>query len=152
MAPTAKAETVALSCVGAEAAKFTPGLLFTEQQVAFDSLGVSGCAGVPLNILSAISVTQGQGPQSCLVASATSAITIQWSDGTSSVAQGNTVANLKPAGEIVIVLTGTVVSGRFVGAGVVRTLTLLNTNLLGCFFPPGVTDAAGPTTLVVTGI
>ncbi|MFY1829092.1 hypothetical protein ACN47A_24450 [Myxococcus fulvus] len=63
---------------------------------------------------------------------------------------GTTQVNAKPAGETVIVLTGTVVSGRFLGATVIRTLTLLNTDVLGCFTAQGVTDVAGPVTLVVT--
>jgi hypothetical protein len=152
LAPAAKAETVALTCVGAEAAHFTPGLTFTTQQVAFNSLGVAGCGGVPLNLPSAIITTQGQGPQSCLAANAPAEIDIQWSDNTVSHAKGTFALNLKPAGETVIVLTAKIESGRFCGATVVRTLTLLNTNVLGCLTPQGVTDVAGPMTVVVTGL
>jgi hypothetical protein len=152
LAPAARAETVALTCVGAEATKFTPGLTLNTRQTFVDALGVAGCTGVPLGILSAIISTQGQGPQSCLAGNAPVEIDIQWSDDTTSHARGTFAVNLKPLGETVIILTAKIESGRFCGATVVRTLTLLNTNFLGCLTPQGVTNVAGPVTLTVTGL
>ncbi|RKG94095.1 hypothetical protein D7V88_00620 [Corallococcus terminator] len=150
LAPVAKAAPVALTCVGAEAAEFTPGLTNTPQQVSFEGLGVFGCAGLPLGIVSATIETVGQGTQSCLGANADSLIEIKWSDDTTSLAEGSTVVSLKPTGQNVVVLTAKIVEGRFEGATLVRTLTLLNTDPTGCFTPEGVTHVAGPATLVVT--
>jgi len=146
----AQAQTVVLACVGAEVTEFEPGLTNTAQQTHISSLGTHGCAGLPLNLPSAVVTTEAEGLLSCGFGQAISTIHIRWSDGTVSIAEGTTAVNVKPLGEVVVVLTGSVVSGRFVGATVVRTLTLLNTDVLGCFTAQGVTDVAGPVTLAVT--
>ncbi|MCY0997149.1 hypothetical protein OWM54_08325 [Myxococcus sp. MISCRS1] len=146
----ARAETVVLTCVGAEVTEFEPGLTNDARPTHISALGTHGCAGLPLNLPSAIVTTEADGILSCGLGQAVSTIHIQWSDDTVSVVSGTTLVNAKPAGETVVVLTGTVVSGRFQGATVIRTLTLLNTDVLGCFTAQGVTDVAGPVTLVVT--
>ncbi|MCP3166175.1 hypothetical protein [Myxococcus qinghaiensis] len=145
----ARAQTVLLTCVGAEVTEFEPGLTNTAKPTHVSAIGTHGCAGLPLNLPSAVATTEADGIIGCGIGQATSTIQIKWSDNTVSVVTGTTVVNLKPAGENVIVLTGTVVSGRFLGATVLRTLTLLNTDPLGCFTAGGVTDVAGPVTLVV---
>ncbi|MFY2560741.1 hypothetical protein ACN469_24265 [Corallococcus terminator] len=146
----ARAQFVLLACVGAEVTEFDPGLTNTAQQTHISAIGTHGCAGLPLNLPSAIVTTEADGILSCGFGQALSTIHIKWSDNTVSIASGTTAVNVKPAGEVVVVLTGSVVSGRFLGATVVRTLTLLNTDVLGCFTAEGVTDVAGPVTLVVT--
>ncbi|AKF85456.1 hypothetical protein MFUL124B02_12900 [Myxococcus fulvus 124B02] len=146
----ARAETVVLACVGAEVTEFEPGITNDAKPTHISAIGTHGCAGLPLNLPSAIATTEADGILGCGFGQATSTIHIQWSDDTVSIVSGTTLVNAKPAGETVVVLTGTVVSGRFLGATVVRTLTLLNTDVLGCFTAQGVTDVAGPVTLVVT--
>ena len=57
--------------------------------------------------------------------------------------------NLKPDGETVFVLTGTVTGGLFAGETVVQTKILLSTDLTACLTPQGLTSVSGPITLTV---
>ncbi|NTX01471.1 hypothetical protein [Myxococcus sp. CA040A] len=146
----AAAETVTLECAGTSALHYEPGLTNTPQQVSFTSNTTYGpCLGIPLGIASGTSQGFGSSINSCTFASTSFTHTITWNDSTTSVIAGSSIASAGPAGEKIIVANGVVVSGRFQGAQVVRTLTLLNTDLLGCFTPEGVSDVAGPVTLTV---
>ncbi|NTX10404.1 hypothetical protein HUA76_06370 [Myxococcus sp. CA056] len=110
----AQAQTVLLACLGSEVTEFEPGLTNDARQTHVSALGTDGCAGLPLSLPSAIVTTEGDGLLGCGFGQGTSTIHTQWSDDTVSVASGTTAMNVKPAGEVVVVLTGTVVSGRFV--------------------------------------
>ncbi|NTX38041.1 hypothetical protein HUA74_21325 [Myxococcus sp. CA051A] len=110
----AQAQTALLACLGSEVTEFEPGLTNDARQTHVSALGTDGCAGLPLSLPSAIVTTEGDGILGCGFGQGTSTIHTQWSDDTVSVASGTTAMNVKPAGEVVVVLTGTVVSGRFV--------------------------------------
>lgn len=156
-AAPAAAEVVQLVCPGTQASHFDPGLTNTPTLTTSTVVGLVGpCVGLPLGMVWATFESGSQGTRSCELASAmaTSAVflTLNWNDGTQSVAEQTSVVISRPLGQIVIVSTNRVTSGRFVNAIVVRTQTLLQTSLLGCFTPQGVTDVAGPTTLTITGL
>lgn len=156
-ASPASAELVQLVCPGTQASHFDPGLTNMPQPTASTVVGVVGpCIGLPVGIVWATFESGSQGLRSCEFASVTPTaavfLTLNWNDGTQSVAEQTSVVISRPVGQIVIVSTNRVTSGRFLNATVVRTQTLLQTNLLGCFTPQGVTDVAGPTTVTVSGL
>jgi len=149
----ARAESVLLTCPGTQATHYTPGLTFTPRLIHFTSSTVAGpCVGLPLTVTSLRSSLAGQGTLDCLAGSADVVLEIEWSDGTSSHAEGSNVLTLRPGGVVVVVEQSTVVSGRFLGATLTRTVTLLQTELLACATEEGVTDVAGPVTYTVTGL
>ncbi|AKF84548.1 hypothetical protein MFUL124B02_00695 [Myxococcus fulvus 124B02] len=150
---SARAETVTLTCPGTEAVHYEPGITQTPRPVAFNSTSTLGpCAGLPLGVISGSAEVSGSGALACLLGSSTFSFLVHWNDGTWSRAVGNSVVNARPTGQMVVVLEGSVVEGRFLGARVVRTLTLLQTDLLGCWTPEGVSDVAGVVTLTVTSL
>ncbi|MCY1040515.1 hypothetical protein OV208_04200 [Corallococcus sp. bb12-1] len=151
LAPAAKAEPVVLVCAGQEKTKYTPGLTYAQRQVSFTGQADLDCPLLTPAVGTATIKTSGSSMQSCTPAltSASSQITIDWGDGTRSVARGSTVLSTKPLGESVITLTGTVVSGRFKDATIVRTLTLLAPDPALCNTSQGVTQVEGPSTLEV---
>jgi hypothetical protein len=149
----ARADSAALLCLGSTTTFYTPGITNTPRQVAFSGDVTLGCVGLPFLFTSAAIHTEGQGQLSCTLqlAPVPSQLSVTWGDGTSSTAVGQTVVNVKNLGELVFVLTGTVTQGRFLGATLVRTLTIPNLNLGVCDSPEGLTVASGPVTLEVVG-
>lgn len=147
------AQTVSLTCLGTETAEYDPGLTFTPQPVAFSVNGLlAPCAGVPLGVTSASYAVAGVANLSCEILSGvapTPPLTVQWSDGTASVIQPTTVVTQRPVGEVVRIESGQIVSGRFLGAATVRTVTLLQTQLDACS-TTGVESVGGPVVLSVT--
>lgn len=150
---TATAQTVSLTCLGTETAEYDPGMTFTPQPVAFSVSGLlAPCAGIPLGVTSASYGTSGTANLSCEIlsgAAPTPPLTVQWSDGTTSVIQPTTVVTQRPVGEVVRIESGQIVSGRFLGAATVRTVTLLQTQLDACS-TTGVESVGGPVVLSVT--
>ncbi|SEU41649.1 hypothetical protein SAMN05443572_11741 [Myxococcus fulvus] len=153
LSTSARAQLVQLTCPGTEATHYEPGVTQTPRTVAFTGQSTLGpCVGLPLGVISASIQVVGSGTLSCSLGSSTFSMRIDWNDGTWSRVEGTSVINARPAGETVIVLTGQVTQGRFLHATVVRTLTLLQTDLLACWTPEGVTDVAGVATLTVTNL
>jgi hypothetical protein len=147
------AETVTLTCLGTETAQYSPGMTFTPQPVAFSVDGLlAPCTGVPLGVTGASYGTSGIADLSCEILSGvapTPPLTLQWSDGTTSMIQPATVVTQRPVGEVVRIESGHIVSGRFLGAATVRTVTLLQTQLDACA-TTGVESVGGPVALAVT--
>ncbi len=154
----ASAELVQLVCPGTQASHFEPGLTNTPRATTSTVVGVVGpCVGLPTGIVWATFSSGSEGTRSCDLASVTPSsspvlLTLHWNDGTESVAQQTSVVISRPVGQVVIVSTNTIVSGRFVNATLVRTQTLLQTQLLACGTPQGVRDVAGPTTITIIGL
>ncbi|ALN78782.1 hypothetical protein LA76x_0621 [Lysobacter antibioticus] len=146
------AQTVGLTCLGTETAQYNPGMTFTPQPVAFSVSGLlAPCAGVPLGVTSASYGTSGTANLSCEILSGvapTPPLTVHWSDGTTSVIQPSTVVTQRPVGEVVRIESGQIVSGRFLGAATVRTVTLLQTQLDACS-TTGVESVGGPVVLEI---
>lgn len=149
----ARAELVVLSCPGTEVATHSPGLTNTPTLTDIHAHGVVGpCVGLPLGVTSAIYDLFAQGVVSCSSGSAAvSSFVVNWSDGTTSAITPSGVVVQRAAGQVVRVETSTVTGGRFLGATVVRTVTLLETGFLACGTPAGVPALAGPVTLTVVG-
>ncbi|NOK19981.1 hypothetical protein [Corallococcus carmarthensis] len=151
---SARAESTLITCpLGTEATHYSPGITNTPQQVTVTADAVLGpCVSLTPGIVSAKVHTTVKAPLSCsLNLGVPSQLDITWSDGTKSVASGQTLVNVKATGQLVLVLTGNITGGRFKGAAIERTLTLLQTDLLACSTPQGVTDVAGEAMLTVVG-
>lgn len=151
----AAAETVTLECLGTHTAHYEPGITETPKPTLVNASAVYGpCVGLPLTIVSGTATSVTQGEFSCLFNPdpARTFLTVNWNDGTTSRVEHTSVVATRPLGKTVIVFEGSVVGGRFLGARVVRTVTLLNTDLLGCFTPEGVSDVAGPVTITITSL
>ncbi|MEU6117219.1 hypothetical protein ABZ840_22100 [Streptomyces sp. NPDC047117] len=150
--PASAAAPVDISCpVGSQVGTYSPGLEYQPQNVAFRTSGnVSGCVDLSGSGISGASFsTFGQGTASCLAGSVSNTTTYRWSNGQTSTVRGTGAVNAKPNGVTVLVLTGTVESGLFTGATVVQTKVLLNSDLLACATPEGLTSVGGPTNLTV---
>lgn len=82
---------------------------------------------------------------------APSKLTLRWSNGNIGEAEGTTVANSKPAGELVLVQRAKIVSGPLQGANIVRTLTSVQFDVMACNQELGVTEINGIDNFVITG-
>ncbi|MBN9681844.1 MULTISPECIES: hypothetical protein [unclassified Corallococcus] len=152
---SARAESTLITCpLGTEATHYQPGITNVPQQVNVTADAVLGpCVSLTPGIVSAKVHTTAKANLSCSLnlGSTPSQLDITWNDGTKSVASGQTLVNVKATGQLVLVLTGKITGGRFKNATIERTLTLLQTDLLGCFTPEGVTDVSGAAMLTVVG-
>ncbi|MBZ4414742.1 hypothetical protein K8640_41660 [Myxococcus sp. XM-1-1-1] len=147
------AEPVTLNCPGTMAVNYSPGMTNTPRFMTISGTGTFGpCVGLPLGILSADYSGVAQGTTSCLTSSTTANLTLTWNDGTVSTLSMTQTLNTRPTGQVVSVYAGTVTSGRFQGATATGTLTLLQTDLLGCFTEEGVTATAGPAVITLIGL
>lgn len=150
----AQAETVTLNCsVGTEIVHYSPGITNTPKPTTITGTEqLTACVGVPLGISNAQISVSGSGNIGCESSDADITLDILWGDQTSSTAEVVNAITQRPAGQIILVSEAEIVSGRFVGATLIRTVTLLQTDLAGCSTPEGVTSAAGPITMTVTSL
>lgn len=150
----AQAETITLNCsVGTQIVHYSPGITNTPKPTTFTSTAqLTACVGVPLGISNAQINASGFGNIGCESSDADVTLDILWGDQTTSTAEVVNVITQRPTGQIIVVSEAEIVSGRFVGATLTRTLTLLQTDLAGCSTPEGVTSAAGPVTMTVTSL
>jgi len=149
----ASAELVVLTCPGTVAVSYSPGLTTTPQSTTLTIGGTAGpCIGLPLGIVSLSASGSANGTLSCLLngGETTVSVTVNWSDGTSSVVSGRFLATVRAGVVVETVVSGTVVSGRFLGATVALTNTVIP-DLLSCFTATGITNTAGPATLTIIG-
>ncbi|WP_250461272.1 hypothetical protein [Microbulbifer litoralis] len=153
-AGSAAAQITTLTCpLGTNITHYTPGITNTPKTTTFVATSVlSACTGLPLGISNAQITTTGFGEIGCNSNTATINSEILWSDGTESAAEVNNQVVQRPVGQVVVIQELEIVSGRFSGATLVRTLTLLQTDFDGCSSPEGVTSVAGPETLTMTNL
>lgn len=153
LSTSAAAQQAVFSCTGTKAVHYSPGLTFTPQLVTFSTSTLAApCVGTP-SVGSLTVSSSGTDIRSCSVlpdlgVEPVSTI-FHWGDGTQSVVEerGSLVERL--LGTSVFVMEMEVVSGRFTGGTVLQEFTLLNTDLLACLTPQGVTDIAGPVLIEV---
>ncbi|MBN8465646.1 hypothetical protein JYJ95_03935 [Corallococcus exiguus] len=144
-----------LECVGPETTKYTPGILNDPRQLSFEGKGTMLlCLGlVPGGLTVKEVVSTGAGELGCAVNTppGPSKLTLRWSNGDTGEAEGTTVVNSKPAGELVLVQRAKIVSGPLTGANIVRTLTSVQFDVTACNQEPGVTELNGIDNIVITG-
>ncbi|GAA1298525.1 hypothetical protein GCM10009634_55150 [Saccharothrix xinjiangensis] len=140
---------LAVICLGTEATLYNPGVVLLPRVNTFAGSGTYGpCLGLGAGPASGTTTLSGTGTFSCLAGIATGQQTLNWSDGTSSQISF-TALSVRPAGESVLIFSGTVTSGRYEGAAVTRAIQLLTSDITACL-TTGITELAGPTELAFT--
>ncbi|MFN6442111.1 MAG: hypothetical protein RMY35_035310 [Nostoc sp. DedSLP01] len=143
-----------LNCPGTQSTSFSPGLSLTPQQTTFKAVGsVSPCVSVGDPTINAGTFeATGTGLFSCLLNStAPYSITYKWNNGKSSTVRYEFFTNVRGVGQTVFTGSGTVLSGEYVGARAVQTLTLITPEATGCVTPQGATSNSGVVTLTFIG-
>lgn len=150
----ASAQIATLTCpLGSTITHYTPGITNTPKPTTLESTSLlSACVGLPLGISNATITTSGSGNLGCDGGTPSVTTNVVWSDGTTSSAQANNIVVQRPLGQVIVIEESEIISGRFIGATLVRTLTLLQTDFDGCSSPEGVTSVGGPTTLTMTNL
>lgn len=144
---------VDLTCTGTNNATFSPGLTFTTRTVDIEADGeYTTCVSSDPAVTSGTYTASGQGTMSCLAGGHAGAFTITWNTGEYSTIEFTNNVALRPGGQTVVVATGTVIDGKFVGDRFDGTFTLFQLNVLACLGPEGVRSSTGPTTLLLTSL
>jgi len=152
-APFTLAQTgsIDLVCTGSNTATFSPPLVLMERSTEIYAEGeYTTCLSVSNpSITSGTYTADGTGNLSCISGAHAGNYTIDWNTNEhSTISFTNSIA-LRPLGEVVVVATGAVVSGKFLGDNYTGTFTLFNTTPLECLFG-GVSETTGPTSLMLT--
>lgn len=130
-APSANAESLLVSCpVGHETATYNPGLTLTPRQVHVQAEGTIGaCIDVVGERANGVIAFQGNGQLTCLAGNASGTGSVNWEPSgiptTTFTWQG--VVGVRPLGNAVLVLTGTVTSSDFQEALVQAEFVLTTT-------------------------
>ncbi|MBN9682026.1 MULTISPECIES: hypothetical protein [unclassified Corallococcus] len=153
-ATESRAEIALLTCpVGTSATTYKPPLTNTAKDTQVHSDAVFGpCTGLTsTNIASALFTYDAFGKFACGPSTGTASFTIRWSDGTTSKSTGAVSISLRPAGEVVATIIGSITEGRFQGGTINYTVVLAQTDLLACA-TTGVPSVAGPATLTLLSL
>lgn len=147
-----------VTCTGNHAATWSPGVTNTTALHAVDTETGWSCTqliALPL-ITGASSQEHFEAPFNCNNLFSTTPITwtIHWSDngGAATSAFTFTATALPVSGNLVITAPGTITAGRYAGRSATATFTLLNlgaTLSAQCSSATGVTNASGPSTLLI---
>ncbi|NTX63117.1 hypothetical protein HUA74_20925 [Myxococcus sp. CA051A] len=147
-----------VSCpVGSTQATYSPPLRTQPQDVNVTSIGLlSNCYSLlGSSVTSATSSVSFLRPgYSCTGLLDVRPITTQltWNTGESSTLRLTQFTTAVNGNALIITQTGTVLSGKFVGATAVRTVTLLSTDLAACDSPEGLAGISGPMTITLLGL
>lgn len=144
---------VDLTCRGTNRARFSPGLTFTTRTVHIEAKGeYTDCTSSDPAVTSGAYIAGGRGEMSCIAGGHAGEFTIKWNTNESSTIEFTNSIALRPGGEVVVVATGTVIRGKFLGDRFDGTFTLFQLEPTDCLSPPGVSSATGPTTLQLTSL
>ncbi|MGM1059593.1 hypothetical protein [Saccharothrix sp. Mg75] len=153
VAPVAQAADVELlSCVGAGANTYQPGVTMQPRTVAITSSANYGScvsSGSPAITSGGYGIV-ANGLVSCLAGGVSITVTITWNTGETTTVAAVGLVVLRPGNEVVVVYQGTVTAGRFTGAAVVMTAALVNGTPTQCLTPEGVTSTSGPAAITIT--
>ena len=153
-APAQAGGALDLTCQGSQTVNYAPGLIVTPKQVVYTAHDdFTSCTSVQdPSIKTGTHTATAQAPLSCLavLTPVSGTKTFTWNNKQTSVfTYSSSVSQV--LGSTVVTLTGTITSGKFMGDTAVQVVTTASANPLGCLASPGVTDAQGSSTLVVTG-
>lgn len=140
-----------MECTGATSTTFTPGVTLTPQSNAIHGgLTFGPCVSSDPSITTATSVANGSGTLSCITGNATGTQQISWSNGSQSIVTWTAVVGIRPGGQSVLAVSGTVTGGdAFVGAIMTEVVTGITTQSLQCLTPQGVQGSEGPVVLSI---
>jgi hypothetical protein len=135
---SATADLLPLACgTGNQNQNYNPGIVAIPRRIHLTGSGqYSSCVSTDGRDISTASFTvNGEGTASCLLAAIPSQNTVLWRTvngalAGASVIQFNSGVDIKPVGQSVVVITGTVISGLYAGHTVEKTIVLTNANLL----------------------
>ncbi|MCC3766188.1 hypothetical protein [Streptomyces sp. UNOC14_S4] len=141
--------TAAVSCVGTNTVEFSPGLGLRARKTRITGTGAYTCALAEPGFTSATSEISGGGVNGCFASDATTVEKITWSNGEKSVVvypMGNV---RQVAGQAVVLVVGTVVSGALQGRTVASPGLQLTLDVPSCATDRGVALITGPSALLI---
>ncbi|MEV0323037.1 hypothetical protein ACIBKX_32780 [Streptomyces sp. NPDC050658] len=146
---SASEEATLVTCLGTETATHDPGLkpqpqmIHARVETTYPTCSDGGTA---------TSTVDGTLEASCLdLRIAQLPEVVNWSDGTSTHIQYDTVAISTTGLVTVVVADGEAVAGKYEGASVNRVVAIADNALLACLSPQGVTSMSGSSNLVLSG-
>ncbi|HSV65301.1 MAG TPA: hypothetical protein VLJ59_05255 [Mycobacteriales bacterium] len=130
---------------------YTPGLTFTERPTSFNTSGALGpCVSSDLTHTSGTYTAEGNGSLSCVGGSTTGSGQIAWNGNRHSDFTFTGAISLRPSGETVLVITGTITSGDYTGHTLTEVIVLATTQPTDCFTVSGLTSVSGPLVFTIT--
>lgn len=138
-------------CEGTEAATYTPAIHIAPASTTVRASGTLTCLTDPSHPSADVQFL-GSGVLSCLTGGTTSGTgELDWydQDRTKSHFTFTLAFGARPTGEEVLVATGSITSGDYVGEPIVFTFTLLDTDPTNCLIGPGVAGDSGPLTATI---
>ncbi|MFY2564341.1 hypothetical protein ACN469_42515 [Corallococcus terminator] len=152
---TTEQKLMLVTClIGTNVVTYSPPLKNTPQAMTVTTTQThTTCLGGPAGLTSATGFSSTFRPQnSCLdllfIIPTMSSVT--WNTGETSTFSHMQVNTRVEGLAVVLVQEGTVVSGKFAGATVVRTFTLAQTDLDACSSDEGLAGITGPATMTLT--
>lgn len=154
LAPAAQASIHQITCLGSTTQTFSPPLTNTPKPTTITiSTSYTNCVSLTApSITSGTSFSSATSPNASCVSLLNGTqtqvpTTVTWNTGETSTITQTTVVTIV-AGQVVATSTGTVTSGKFLGATTVRVVTYLATDIQnGCLSPQGLPSNTGPVTL-----
>ncbi|WP_157126309.1 hypothetical protein [Nocardia mikamii] len=143
-APSARAGEVGTRCAGTSTVTYTPGLTATARPTTIVTDATLSCASSDPSITGGTTHAGGRAEIGCGPAAGVGTSRIDWNNGRHSTFRFRTVFADRPAGQTVIVVSGTVVDGEFLGDQVDGAGIYLTPDLAGCATATGVTSTTGP--------
>ncbi|MGW1073372.1 hypothetical protein [Streptomyces sp. NPDC002537] len=150
VAPTeANESTGAVSCVGTNTVEFSPGLGLWARKTRITGSGAYSCTSADPALTFGKSEISGGGVNGCFDSDATTVEKITWSTGERSVVKYPMGNVRQVAGQAVVLVVGTVVSGRFEGRTVASPGLQLTLDVASCATDRGVRLITGPSALLI---
>ncbi|MFC5060212.1 hypothetical protein [Saccharothrix xinjiangensis] len=128
---------------------FDPGLRLLPRQVGISGNGAYSCASADPATTSATSVVTGSGSLGCLTSDGATTEVLTWNTGEQSTLAYTFSIIVQPGGEAIVVVVGTVESGKFAGSLIASPGAQVTLDPLSCLTGPGVELITGPSTLLI---
>ncbi|MFF4407582.1 hypothetical protein ACFY2W_21750 [Streptomyces sp. NPDC001262] len=139
-----------MACAGSATVRFSPGLSLWTRHSQLGGSAHYTCTGTDPDVKWAESKIEGSGETSCLSISSTAVEMVTWNTGEHSKVLYRQQPLVQTAGgEVVSLVDGTVVEGKYKGRSVSSPGAQITLNPLDCATKKGVELIDGPTTLVI---
>ncbi|KNB53245.1 hypothetical protein [Streptomyces caatingaensis] len=142
-------ERATVNCLGMNTIDFAPGLSVLPRKTRIGGTGAYRCTSTVPGLTSARSVIHGGGTNGCFTSDATTVETVTWSTGERSVVVYPLGNVTQVAGQAVVLVMGTVVSGKFRGRAVASPGVQLTLDVPACATAGGVPSITGPSALLI---
>lgn len=139
-----------VTCAGTAQQHYSPGLTLTSRPTVLTALNQFSCLTGPVaSGTQAFTATVNAGCLPDGTSSYPSTAVFDWNTGPDSIING-TITVIRPAGQTVATMNGTVTSGQFSGYAVTNVVTYAALDLIACATSEGVTSAEGTFTTILT--